>query len=378
MSERVSERAKKHTQLNSNSLTCSYISFHFCFARRTQFDERATARKSAVTALVSYLFIAPPASSSDIAVLDQRCADSSIATRKAAAEGLTKLLLASKKNNKTDSELEIAWVRSVLPLVNDAEVSCVSKALDLFFAVVVGPLTSGDEYGGDPTAWRVLSRMNDSSTNHGGAKGGIGSLKTALKRSLENNQSVSIKLLKVLKSTAIESLGLGSSSSSSNEEETQNLWAPEQIFKREGVWCLLEALAGCSSTSAGRGGEGGGSAPGVENGRIFDLNQAVKKSKLEGVFLVQAWDKFREVSERSGGGGGCGRRAYEPLTHILYSTQFVFAASQLSVNDPSELRCERRQLDPRVSSSNLRARFHRAGLRRQEIRSFDEVVVGQL
>jgi len=65
--------------------------------RRAALDDKATARKSAVTALVSFLAIKKSTEVSDIAVLEGRCGDSSIAVRKAAAEGITRLLVGRKK-----------------------------------------------------------------------------------------------------------------------------------------------------------------------------------------------------------------------------------------------------------------------------------------
>ena len=191
----------------------------------------------------------------------------------------------------------------------DTEITVVNKALELFNAVITEPLirvggkkkkkkkqkkTSDDseeEYSDEEddfdetiSAWRVLSRMSDSGGSGGSqAKGGVNALKTALKRSLDDSPSDSLKLLRVLKSAAVKSLNL---SDDNKTDGKVKLFNKDIIFLREGVWCMLEALSSCSTvvstTNRGGGGGGGTSSNTGNSTRNFDLIGAVRKSKLDG------------------------------------------------------------------------------------------------
>ncbi|CAN0074347.1 unnamed protein product, partial [Phaeothamnion confervicola] len=56
----------------------------------------------------------------DVLLLEERCNDVSVATRKVAAAAITGLLRA----RPADAFLQIAWVRALLPLAMDPEASC--------------------------------------------------------------------------------------------------------------------------------------------------------------------------------------------------------------------------------------------------------------
>lgn len=263
------------------------VEFSLSLRKRAEGDERASARKCAVTALVAFLCIKKKVDASDIAVLEQRCGDESIATRKCAAGGLTELLLAAKEN----VDLELAWARSVLPLAMDTEVTCVNKGLELFRQVVLVPLLNADDEKDAMSAWRILSKMSDSGgSSRSGAKGGMNALKTALKRNLDDFPENSLPLLKILKVAAVKSLGL--------ETTKIKLFGQSITFMREGVWCMLEAFASCSSITASNKNRNGPSSGTGNSTKSFDLISAVKKSKLDGSFLVSAWDKFRELRSK--------------------------------------------------------------------------------
>ena len=121
-------------------------------------DNRASVRKSAVMAWFQMLNLARREGreefqvlGSDISALCQLCNDPSVATKKAAADALTKLVQANYDNDGKEhtpqaSSLEIAWAYTVLPLVSDAEVSCATKAVESFSALVIEPIVELGEY----------------------------------------------------------------------------------------------------------------------------------------------------------------------------------------------------------------------------------------
>ncbi|GMH85106.1 hypothetical protein TL16_g10125 [Triparma laevis f. inornata] len=260
--------------------------------KRCQFDERAAVRKSAVQGLTSILLLAPPALLEDVEVLEERCGDPSVATRKAAAEGLTKLVEACEEES---TSLETAWARSVLPLVMDGEITCVTRVLELFKRLILVPLVSGESQSElYMTSWRVLSRVSDEGKNAGAAKAAGGSLKQALKRVLdEESDNFVKKLMKELKTTAVESLGIEGDDDSGLHS---HLFSKELCFKRTGAWCILEGLAGCShkgtsNTQSSRNKD--------QTDTAFDLVKAVTRSKINGGFLTSAWEKFRALRSDS-------------------------------------------------------------------------------
>jgi HEAT repeat protein len=66
------------------------MSFELVGALRTraQLDDRASSRKQSIVALSAVLALSPPAALEDIEVLEERCNDPSVATRKAAADAI--------------------------------------------------------------------------------------------------------------------------------------------------------------------------------------------------------------------------------------------------------------------------------------------------
>ena len=251
--------------------------------KRVTFDDRAAVRKAAVIGLSTTLVLAPPPSQEDIDVLEERCGDPSVATRKAAAEGLTNIVI----NHASDNEaLEGAWARSVLPLVVDGELTCVTKALQLFKETIIVPLAEGQDHYLFRTSLRVLTKVAEESKNAGAAKAASGSLKMALKRVLDDESDQFIKsFVNNIKRCATLSLGLD------HDESEIDLFSEDMTSMRCGVWCLLEGLAGCSH----KGTSNTGGAKKGQSDSAFDLSKVVKRSKLDGSFLTQSWEKFQTM-----------------------------------------------------------------------------------
>eukprot|EP00956_Cyclotella_meneghiniana_P006024 scaffold7843_cov67-Cyclotella_meneghiniana.AAC.3 len=161
---------------------------------RASSDEKATVRKASIVAWLEMLSLAHRERKEDCAVtgldittLCCLCNDSSVATRKEAANALTRLVQANydgEEYTAQASALEMAWAHTVLPLIRDAENSCVSKSLEFFSSLIVEPII---EVGADVSvdmlekknarylvAWRILSKVSLGSHEAGGSKNGMG------------------------------------------------------------------------------------------------------------------------------------------------------------------------------------------------------------
>ena len=96
----------------------------------------------------------------------------------------------------------------------------------------------------------------------------------------------------------MESLGLDEDDGDEGEggagdDTFVTLFASETQFKRTGVWCMLEGLAGCSHK--GTSNTQSASAVSDKTDASFDLSKAVKRAAINGGFLTKSWEKFRAL-----------------------------------------------------------------------------------
>jgi condensin-2 complex subunit D3 len=206
--------------------------------QRAQQDDRATVRKAAIVALSKLSTYCKTVDIDDQDVLMQihnnielfgrLCNDTSVAARKSAADALTELLLleySSDTNPVTDTKFlpaELAWTSSVLPLVLDAEPTCVNNAVELFYQVVVSPLIENKD-----GAWRILACVSECTEQQGATKGEYEALCTAVRKLTElDDDEVCIGLFNRVRDAAL---------SSTNEHESSDA-------NFSAVWCLLQAL----------------------------------------------------------------------------------------------------------------------------------------
>ena len=298
----------------------------FSLRERATCDEKAIVRRAATSAWVNILrssslldnnekfsFTNLLISSSDVAILSQLCSDSSVSVRKSAVEGLT--LILQKQFDKVDGKsniqtglLENAWADSVLPLVMDTELSCISKVVDAFSLVVIDPIV--DAHAQDTkqilpyqklrqlTAWRILSCVSQGSTA-GGAKGGAKSLSLALGKLFDkigqSNRNISVPLLRVVHHTAKESI-LDNSFILYNvgKEQTQSHTNKDDIeAQKVGSWFLLDVLTQYASQKSVKK---SGAVVLSGNTKVFNLGKVMKKSALDSTFLVSSWEKMNEIS----------------------------------------------------------------------------------
>lgn len=282
--------------------------------KRAACDERATVRKASIAGLTSMLLVMdgestsclaqPCPSQNDIVIFCRLCGDQSVATRKAAAEALA-TLVENQYSKGGASLLESAFAEAVLPLVLDAETTCVSKAVDLFCEVVLDPII---EVGGRTidwnsdyqknrymTAWKVLSRISEASNESGASKGGTRALKVALTKIFDDagtsHGNISKPLLKEVHRVAVSSLELERSSSDGTDDMNETLTDNSSLFngdveaQRVGAWCLLDALTDCGPQKKGA----------QQSGR-FDPIKAFKSSSCDSEFLASSWEKLHQMS----------------------------------------------------------------------------------
>ena len=266
--------------------------------KRAACDERATVRKASIAGLTSMLLVMDGESTSclaqtcpsqnDIVIFCRLCGDQSVATRKAAAEALATLV----KNQYSKGGaplLESAFAEAVLPLVLDAETTCVSKAVDLFCEIVLDPII---EVGGRTidwnsdyqknrymTAWRVLARMSEASNESGASKGGTRALKVALTKVFDDagtsHGNVSKPLLKEAHRVAVSSLDTDDMNEALTDDSS--LFNGDVESQRVGAWCLLDALTDCGSQKKG-----------TQQSGAFDPIKAFKLSSCDSEFLASS------------------------------------------------------------------------------------------
>ena len=215
---------------------------------RASLDDRATVRKSAIHAMTQLQLVCMSSvndendqaiaclSQTDVQLLGQLCAHDSVSTRKAAADSLTRLLQAHTENGGQqlagNADLAKTWTLCVLPMVLDAEPSCVSSTVDRFTCLVLDPLIDYmPSHDGDKNdaslAWRILAIVAESCEQEGATKGEFEALKTAMRKVSETQFGDKIAPVLQTMQLAIEF-----------SVQSSDLIAEESI----GSWCMLDAV----------------------------------------------------------------------------------------------------------------------------------------
>jgi len=214
--------------------------------KRAMNDETATVRKAAVLALTKVLLAQKEhISAYYVSAICQLCQDSSLLTRRAAAEALTTLLEACSKPREETSPIglsediydlgliEEAWSTCVLPMVLDEETSM--KARSAFQKVVILPIVEDDDIDDgkkQQIAWRILANVGNLTCQQGASKGAIQALQTALSQlGREDPDLIHVELFEKVADTASHTL-------------SQSDFSEVAIV---GIWCLLEALLSIDS-----------------------------------------------------------------------------------------------------------------------------------
>ena len=251
-----------------------------CLRHRVVSDEKATVRRAACGALVELLMICESTeevdssiSEYDIQILSQVCQDSSMMTRRAAADGLTRLLeflLESGDAYGILPAVERAWTASTLTMVLDPETGCVTKAVELVERLVLFPVLEDEASEvGKRTAWRILASLGDGEAP-GAARGETEALRACLEKSITaaNSNSYTNNLFRTIHAVAVETLEDSSSMSDAFAADVDN--------QRTGVWTLFEASMGHTKDQAA-------------------ITRVVKRSKIGLDFLGTSWDKLLQL-----------------------------------------------------------------------------------
>lgn len=245
--------------------------------KRAVKDETATVRKAAVLAFTKVLLVHNEnISAFYISAICELCQDSSLLTRRAAAEALTTLLEACARNVKRTSTdaleedlydagmIEDAWSTYVLPMVLDEETS--AKARDAFYKVVVLPIVNSEDTEdghNQQVAWRILANVGNMTGQQGASKGATQALQNALSQlGREYPDVIDIDLFE----RAVEIAACTLTDDDISED------------KSVGVWCLLEAMLTNNSN---------GTAKSLQSKRI-DLS-----------FCKSAWQKMLQKHQSS-------------------------------------------------------------------------------
>jgi condensin-2 complex subunit D3 len=236
-------------------------------------DETATVRKAAILALTKVLLVKKESISEYyMHAICELCQDSSLLTRRAAAEALTTLLEACTSikeytngfvlGGEQDFDVGLiveAWSSCVLPMVLDEETAV--KARSAFLQVVVLPIAENsdlDDGQKQDVAWRILANVGNLTGQHGASKGAAQALHTALSHlGRENSDLVHVELLQRAADMASQTL------SQCDISETTVV----------GVWCLMEALLTINSSG---------------------MTKTLRSSKKDLSFCVSAWQIMLE------------------------------------------------------------------------------------
>jgi condensin-2 complex subunit D3 len=260
---------------------------------RVASDDKATVRRVTCTALADILIVGAttnnddiidcPISELDIRILGAACQDSSLMTRRSAAEALTCLLECVTKRTieiyPTSTELERAWTISIFPLVLDTETSCVGKAIELIDRIILRPIlhhtdTDTDEFGqsgifkAKATAWRILANLGNG-TENGFSRTDTDALRIALRKCVPPSSGMAYtpyayaSIFRMIHKTAIDSLNT----------TANDLFEPPITEQRTGVWCLFHATVGNMDVPT-------------------EIARAIKQSKIDLTFLATSWDKL--------------------------------------------------------------------------------------
>ena len=241
--------------------------------KRAVKDETATVRKAAILALTKVLLVKKESISEYyMHAICELCQDSSLLTRRAAAEALTTLLEACTSIKEQTNDFVLggeqdfdvgliveAWSSCVLPMVLDEETAV--KARSAFLQVVVLPIVeNSDLHDGQKqdVAWRILANVGNLTGQHGASKGAVQALHAALSHlGREDSDLIHVELLQRAADMASRTL------SQCDISETTVV----------GVWCLMEALLTINSSG---------------------MTKTLRSSKKDLSFCVSAWQTMLE------------------------------------------------------------------------------------
>lgn len=262
------------------------VSLHNVFSKRAVADDKATVRKSIIDALVELLLFCESKaldhlrlSAADANLLESLSRDTSLSARKAAADGISMLLEMCSESETIwrpiEEVFERAWLNSVLPMILDAETTCVSKAIELFNDLVIEPILNDDQQSRrSQTAWRLLSNIGEISGNTGAATKEAEAIKIALTKYRASETAkgeVTLRLMKVICRVATKTID--------SEDGNVSIFQEQIECQRTGVWCLFDAFA---------------DDPNV----VTTIAMLVRKRKMNVDFIASFWETMLLLSSQ--------------------------------------------------------------------------------
>jgi condensin-2 complex subunit D3 len=271
---------------------------------RATADARATVRRHAVTALGEiFLWSISELTEYDLALLRDRCQDSSAMTRKAAAEALT-VLVESKERCHLEDALHHTWISAVLPLCLETEGTNTNPCLEFVQRLIIVPLVSPEEDNTDSAsitkAWCLLAKVGDSSGRQGASRSECEALTVAIAKFLESSDdpmNTKLCLMRYICEVAKSSL--------ENNEVVDRLLD----IRRTGVWCVLDAFVRSFQESS-------------------TLVQLFKRKSIETDFITTAWVKLLNMCQDANKGSTSEMR----LRSCVRKSLFVMASAACALD----------------------------------------------
>lgn len=268
----------------SDAIAGEALALADCLRRRTAGDDKATVRRAAVGALSCLLLIGESSNDvplnikdGDIAIVCELCQDTSMLTRKAAADALT-LLLESYVTIPDHSpivvaSLEKAWCTSVLPLALDSETGCNSKAVELADRLLFDPILAEDDGKSAlsvQTAWNILAAVGDGSGQQGASRSEAEALRSVVAKKVLSPDTPKAFLKDLY--TAVHAVIVHTLDNSH-----EDAFAPDVDSQRVGSWSLFNAV--------------------VEHSKdLSEITRVIKRSKIDLGFLGTSWDTMLKMS----------------------------------------------------------------------------------
>lgn len=269
------------------ALSLNAYSIANALRKRAMTDEKATVRKTSIDALTELMLLGTYDNSFPIGVSEEEvetlgnlCHDSSLTTRKAAAQGLSSLLarcteIAQDNDCERLQFVGRTWCQSVTPMVLDSETGCVTKAVELVYESVIAPIALGDrDERFDPkayrTAWMILSMICESawSVSAKDVTPALNCTLTKLTATESGYADVTKQLLRRICNVAVQTI----------DKPSCELFEPTVEVLRSGVWCLFDALVD-------------------QTKNLSALYQTLKKLRIDLDFLGTSWEKLLALLE---------------------------------------------------------------------------------
>eukprot|EP00977_Amphora_coffeiformis_P010908 scaffold2576_cov175-Amphora_coffeaeformis.AAC.12 len=280
---------------------------------RATSDDRATVRRYAVMALAElFLWSDSELTEYDLALLRDRCQDSSTMTRKAAAEALTALV--ESHGCYLDQAIQRTWISAVLPLCLDSDGSCATTCVDFAQHLMLSPLLREEQEGEGgravKKAWSILAKVGDGSGKQGASRNESEAVKVAIAKLLENASDpgrTKLDIMRLIHRVATSTL------------EEYSGFDPDVETKRTGIWCLFDAFVRSFK----------------ETSSLFQL---FKKKSVDVSFLALAWFHMLNMSLRP----HIGTVERQRLRGCVRKALYVLAAASRALDEESVMKVKGR------------------------------------